>query len=374
MDGGTTWASSLDLPSVNDPSAPNGSLATFNAITSVQLPNGESQLVATGRIKRVNNAAGVLSGQWLTVRSRDVGATWEAIDEYTHDSYNQISGVTAPRGVALDQNGNIYVVGSAEETVVGSGRKPTTTTVDHWLIRKGVANADGSVTWSIVGDIPFTVSTDAEKANTYPSCVACVGNNVFVGGGGGSTLQVWKSSDAGANWQVILSTYRLNSVDQWHAFGIAGDSLGHAYVVGQGYGLSSTTGQGKNATTVTDKFWFVMKESADGTYFSQLGSYYRYPVSNGTAGAYAVTVAPNDDVFVTGYGASPTAPIRWVTRQYAAATGAWTTTDDFSLSPTGYAEGRGITSDPFGHVFVAGVATNPPNTQYGWLVRRKLTP
>jgi hypothetical protein len=83
-DSGATRATVVDYSAENDLSAPNGAGATFQTITSADV-GGERHLVATGFYRRVNRAG--YTPQWLTIRSKDGGATWETLDEYVHPVY-----------------------------------------------------------------------------------------------------------------------------------------------------------------------------------------------------------------------------------------------------------------------------------------------
>lgn len=137
------------------------------------------------------------------------------MDEYTHPTYSQLSSATGPRGAALDNDGNIYVVGSAEENIVTvKGKTTTTKIVNHWLIRRGIAAADGTVQWTTT-DFAFPTSKEHQRPNVLPMGVACVGNNVFVVGGGGTDGNYWrvmKSSNGGTTW-TVADNFVLDSRD-----------------------------------------------------------------------------------------------------------------------------------------------------------------
>lgn len=256
----------------------------------------------------------------------------------------------------MDSSGNIYVAGSAEKKIVS---RRTTTTVNHWLIRKGLATAGGMV-WTTVGDFPYTVTKDWDLFNRPAAAVSCVGNDVFVVGGGGGSWVVRKSSDAGSTWSVV-DTFRFSTTDNSHAFGIASDSAGNLYVAGLG---------GQILQKASRPHWIVRRGIAGGTSWTTVD---QFQGSNGSAQAFGVAVDSNDNVHVTGTGwsGSSSSVRHWITRQRFAASGLWATTDDFFLASTGYSEGRTITAAPLGYMYGAGIASDAAGAAHGWIVRKR---
>ena len=83
-DGGAIWETSADFPAtIDEVVGPPGPAASFSAIASAHVASGENHIVAAGRIRQVFSAAGPRTGQWLIIRSKDAGATWETVDEYS---------------------------------------------------------------------------------------------------------------------------------------------------------------------------------------------------------------------------------------------------------------------------------------------------
>ena len=71
-----------------------------------------------------------------------------------------------------------------------------------------------------------------------------------------------------------------------------------------------------------------------------------------------MTIDSGNNVHVTGMAAFSPGKWNWVTRQRSAATGTWSTTDTFSLSPNQDTVGRAITADPARNLFAAGSGTD----------------
>ena len=217
--------------------------------------------------------------------------------------------------------------------------------------------------WTTVGDFPYTVTKDWELFNHPATAVACVGNDVFVVGGGGGSWIVRKSSNGGLTWAVV-DTFRFSTTDNSHAFSLAADNVGNIYVAGLG---------GQILQKASRPCWIVRKGTAGGTGWSTFDQY-QYP--SGSAQALGVTVDVNNNVHVTGTAwTGPSSSYRhWITRQRSAITGIWSTSEDFSLASSGYAEGRSIAADSLGNLYGAGAASDAAGIAHGWLVRRKLVP
>jgi hypothetical protein len=382
-DGGQTWDNDPSTPEVDEMCdalpATDNSPAYFAAISVRRVTTGgstfEDQVVSAGRAGRVyggppNPLTGTLTSPWQVRRTRDGGSTWETVDQFVHPTYNQLPSYTRPRGVALGENGTIYVVGSVEERITTTVKRNTVTSyVNHWLIRRGAPNFDGSLQWSTF-DFAFPVSLEQDRVETvFPSAVTCVGNRVFVVGGGGLYWHVLQSNNDGLTW-MVADNVRLGSSGSSHANAIAADSQGYLYVAGSHEQLV-TTGQGKNRTTVLERSWLVRRGSPDGTNWSTIEQLVN---PAGSSAASGVTADLSGDVHVTGYYQPASENARWITRQRSAATGAWSTTDDFSLASTDDAAGIAITADPFGDLFAAGSAYDSAGVRHGWLVRRTLAP
>lgn len=341
-DSGANWRTVVDYPAMNDLSAPNGVGAVFRTITSADV-GGERHLVATGFYRRVHMAG--LKPQWLTIRSRDGGTSWETLDEYVHPLYYP----SIPRDTAIDASGNIYLVTLAKEGDAGTGNS-------RWLIRKGLS-APGGMTWSMVGDFVYPDGYESDHGHEAdgPTGVACLGTSVFVVGGGGRTWTVRKSANGGITWPVV-DTFRFSKSGISGAFDVAADRAGNVYVTGFSYRMGSQ--------------WFVRKGSNVGTNWSTVDQF------SLPSGSYAegrgIAVDSQNNLHVTGMASST--QWNWVTRQRSATTGLWSTTDLFTLASNKTTRGKAITADPFGNLFAAGDGTDSASDFHGWIIRGKVAP
>lgn len=261
-----------------------------------------------------------------------------------------------PTAVALDGSGSIYVAGAADETIVKGG---STSFVARPLIRKYEASA-----WRTI-------------VTTFPAgMLTCTGASVFAAcASGNGSWQLRKSTDGGNSWSLV-NDYRFDASASSFPYGLAADSQGNLFVVGSGSRVT-TSGRGRTATTLTERFWIVRKGTAGGTQWCtidtfDLGRLPIDPYGNAMNFAKAVTVDSSDNVLVTGAGVEREENLQhWVTRRLAAGSAMWTTIDDFNLIPGGSSsQAIGIAAGPSGHLFAAGFSEVGGHESHEWLVRR----
>ncbi len=375
-DGGQSWDSDPSTPDVDDPVdafSGIGSTAAYDGLAAMRVSDGAGgftdHVVAAGRGSRpVTNQLGAFNANVFIRRSLDAGATWQTLDEYEHPTYENLIG---PRIVALDSQGNIYTVIEALEHVVTTrGRNTTTTRVEHWLVRKGTNNADGTVTWQTF-DIPFPDTASSVYGYLWQRGIACVGNDVYIVGAGGFTGSSWmvlKGQNGGAGGWTVSELYRLNANGPSEAYAIAADNTGNLYVAGTA-SQTVTTGKGKSATTTTTNYWIVRKAAPGGTGWQTVDA---FALPEGSVVPTSVAVDRFNNVHVCGYGRAGSLPLQSITRKGSG--GAWTTTDTFTyLNDGGNTYAFSICADPDGNLFTAG-ASSLSGYYRNWLVRRSLAP
>jgi hypothetical protein len=289
------------------------------------------------------------NGQWVTKRSLDAGITWETVDVFTHSTS---SNNVRPNvwSAAIDNSGNIYVVGHAmRKTVV----KNKTSSAYYWLVRKIAKDAPSSGEF---GKFTFDLFDTANGGNSWPHGVVCVGSDVFIAGTSGDRWQVRKGSGSGAQWSLV-DDFRYDPNYPSQANAIAADSSGNLYVVGTGRRAVGRAAIG---------YWIVRKgNSATADSFQTID---RFELeSNRHSAANGVCVDSRGDVHVTGF-ASVTVgtyqPGRWITRQLSEVTQQWATTDHFYLTEAGGSAGRDTVAAP-GNIFAFGGASG-----HEWISRR----
>ena len=270
-------------------------------------------------------------------RSTDAGATWLSItgSPYVFGYADQF-----PQGIAVDDLGNVYVAGYANETV--QTRKGTTT-YRHWLVLKGARDiASDSQTWSKVHDIGGAASA----SSAYASGVLCSGSEVFVVGTDASGWRVNKSTNGGAGWSTI------DQASGGSANALAADPTGNLLVTGH---LPRKGGSG----------WAVRKGTRNGGFSTvALGE-------NGNA--TGVTVDPAGDVHVIGNSTLSTATNHWVARRGKVVNGVWSwvQTDGGQGVGTHAPAVRGVASDSAGNVYAVGITEQTDNSA---LMLRHLAP
>jgi hypothetical protein len=316
-DAGNSWTSLSGLP--------HQSSALFRCVAGD--PNSSSVYIGGG----YTNGASQL---WLVLQSTDGGTNWVASDVYQL-SPNQTAYC---HGLAADDLGNIYAVGSAQD----SGG------TQHWLVRKYYPTLH---TWVTVDDQGASSGGGAGKAwnADYRSGVGLfvVGTLTGKKTGSAGAWTVRKSINGGTNWQTCL-IYSPSPSRGTTGNDVAIDTRGNVYTVG----TDSSGGE-------------VLMSSNAGATWSNVMSAGSYSI------LWGVTVVPGqaglpDDLYISGVQTLPAAPI-WTTWQVVP--GVSSVISDESIDGQGFA----IAADPLGNVFVSG-ESRYSNGHGNWVTRKLAAP
>ena len=208
-DGGVTWDTVLDVPSVN-------------LLRVVSSPAGE--LLAVG-------AQAVTNGKWVTYRSSDGGLTWLLADQFQFSSGGQATAWSVTADAA-----RIYVSGTARDAK----------NVDHWVVRR---SADGGLTWTTADDLALQGGATASIGIT----VTPSGSVVAVG----YTAAVWtvrRSTDGGNTWATV-DKFKLGNYMSV-AKGVTAGANANLYVTGlaAGHWITRKSADGGTSWTTVDDF------------------------------------------------------------------------------------------------------------------------
>jgi hypothetical protein len=304
---------------------------------------------------------GAGGGHWIVRRSTDQGLTWETVDDY----YRPFHAPDEP-----GTNGVVYSLSSdGQGRVYGAGPLILThcACYNNWWVR---GSSIGGRNWD-TKLVLFSGYGEIAQAT-------CAGEDVYVTGTTSDSITtirlILRSSDHGGTWSTVFQA--TNDV---HNASTA-DLAGNLYFAGASWSSNSIV-------------WLVRRAARGGTKWTTLdGSSYTEepPVTEGQPyGAYiavdSIAVDAAGNVAVTGtfivywvvscgpnctsYGANES----WVTGQYSAATGQWSTTDQFSYSTNMQGSASGIAIAPSGSVFTVGYGTSDSG-QRRWEVRKRAAP
>lgn len=325
LDGGTTWTT------VDDQVAGTASVVT-RVQTLVEGRNGV--LLAAGMFR----SSGESISRIIVRRSLDFGATWSTV-------YNELppGASTMPTGgLSVDQQGQFWL----------------TLTVGNASAQLGIRvmkSADG-VTWStameILGSSTATYRGEGLVQGLNRDTYFVTGSTVVASN---THWLTWKSTDAGATWSLVDD----------YVYNVGNSSYGVAIALGSGGRVLV----GGVATTSLVDAALIRYIDPTGSAWANLGSTYVYnsvnPFTQGVAlrmlptggGAFAVT-AP-DAASVT----------HWVVRVTADNGNTWTNSDDYTLVSTKSATPTGLELAPNGDVWASGYAIDASDVQHG-IVRK----
>ena len=288
------------------------------------IPGFAGRLTAApdGTLYACGTRSATVSGKAFVWFSQNHGATWTVSDPWlgNTNTFPQTN-VFLSTDLAAGNSGAVYVCG-----VVATPR---------WIVRKGVLNAAGGITWTMADN---NINGDAQSISVRPGA-ASQPDQIFVCGEAPS-LRGWavrRSSDGGATW----STVNANTLAS--AFSVAAGADGSICAIGR-YQKAVNNGYQYG--------WIVRQSSNNGTTWSTVDSV----VNLSPAGATSLMV----DVFgrVFALGSTMTTPSTWLVRGSVYCGATWTTTDTFLPAGYTWAAALGAASDALGNVCVIGDVEN----------------
>jgi hypothetical protein len=307
--------------------------ATWSLLSDYVMPGAKVGTVSDIEVDAAGNiflAGSDGSGYSYLRRSSDSGQTWATLDPLPQAYVADLT---------IDAAGNMYAVGNNN---------------NRWLVRR---STDGGSTWLTVDTFSSSPYAFAHAVFAHPS------GGIFVAGTAQvqskrTVLEPWvvrRSLDGGSTWTTVDS-YQLDTRYRAEARGLGADAAGNLYVVGD-----AAEKKGAFATS----HWIVRKSMNGGNTWTTVDDF-----RHGYA-AYANSFIKDaaGNLFVAGHGGKGDGVAYWTVRHNPGGTGAWSTVDEFVLSPGSWAVPSGIAADQAGRVFVAGYADDSSGTSH-WLVRR----
>jgi hypothetical protein len=229
-DGTVTW-NTIDLPFPGTASSVYGYL-------------WQRGITCVGNDVYIVGAGGTYGNDWVVIKGRDGGAEWTIADSFRLDS----SGPSEAYAISADNAGNLYVAGTASKTVTtGKGRTATTTTTNHWIVRKA---APGGIGWQTVdtfvvpGSTPTPTSVAVDRFNNVHLCGSLSASSL-------PTKWITREGSGGA-WTTTDSYSYGNDGGDTGASSICIDPSGNMFVAGGSW--EPTTGNPRN--------WLVRRKLA----------------------------------------------------------------------------------------------------------------
>jgi hypothetical protein len=327
-DQGVTWTL------IQDFTYPTNTAMTFTAVGL----DARQDIYAVG-------IAGINAATRLIVRkSADAGASWTtALDVPIPNAYNPDL-YTAPEGspgFAADAAGAIYVSVAA--------LPPIGSLV--WC------SLDAGVTWS-----------SANEGMGHVGGIALTAAGLFAADWASSYWGTVKRSDnGGLTWPVVNSYTPPNFNGTGTLQALGSDMLGNLYVGGFAY-LTTTTGSGRHATSITTTNWVVRKGNNSGLTWSTLAL-----MPTGSASSLnAVGADHAGNLYAVGAATFPgNTSAHWLVQKSVNQGASWTLVDDFQYPYNGSgvtSVAKAIICDATGAVYVCGNARNH------WVVRKQVGP
>jgi len=251
------------------------------------------------------------------------GAEGDVIWTRTYDGV--ANGNDRGQGIAVDENGNVYIVGY--ESVTGE--------LSNIWVRK--YDSSGNVEWT--------------RTHNGPGSLADMGQGIAVDRNGNVYVTGYEYHSPAESYNIWFRKYNSNGGEVWTktyngasngadcGYGIAVDDSGNVYVAGY-----------ETVTGVWGNIW-VRKCDPDG---EEIWTKTHNGPDNGTDRGYAIAVDASGNVYVTGYEdrGAPNEDDIWVRKYNSSGGEVWTRTHNGSGDDDD--EGAGIAVDGMGCVYVTG--------------------
>jgi len=343
-DGSLDWGGS---PVIDFSLAPDHLAGDSSSFKDLAIDPAGGDLYAAGESK---DAAGV--SHWVVVKRSAADGAVAVIDDYRY-----AGGADADaRGIARDDVGNLFVVGSAYDTTVS---KRTTSHVAHWIVRELPA---GSSAWEPVQDFLYKPGTSVSVSDvvTAPSGV------YVVGFGSGHWLAQRGVADAAGHlsWATV-DDFRADPNFSSTALGAGVDAAGNVYVLGT---AGTTTGTIKGQPTGISR-WTVRRTTDAGAAWSSIDS---FQLSSNNSLAHSAAAFGTDsagNLYAAGYAPGADGHQHQVVRTASASGAAWSTLDDWQLASGHNTFGAGFLADHTGTLYTVGNAADSADARHAFVRR-----
>jgi hypothetical protein len=184
----------------------------------------------------VGNGQGAVGDFWHVRASKDGGKTWTAIDAFNYAPAGTSAYRSQPAAVIADAAGNLYVSGySVTQTQTGGTKQhPVHSYTRYWLTRKGVVNATGVWSWTVVDAYPDSkgfVSTVNDIALDGAGNVVVVGSASIIDAAGIGSEHALTRSNVGGSWHTV-DDFQLAPGQEAYNRQIASDAGGNLFTAG----------------------------------------------------------------------------------------------------------------------------------------------
>ena len=289
--------------------------------------------------------------EWLEPR-RLLSDTWHTVDDYLYGTRSALG-----QAITVDATGKVYAAGTARLGTIGSPVAES-----HEVVR---TSADGGNTWSVLSDY---VVQDV-RGTTVADIEVDAAGNIYLAGSyrpAGSDGEYWfvrRSRDSGRTWGTV-DTVGLGGANTVQ--GLTIDAAGNIYAVGEAEGAVASSSNSRN--------WLVRRSTDGGNTWATVDAFVPTDGPSDFSVARGVFVHPTAGVFVAGTASLPPGEgdvgvNAWIVRQSPdGGAGTWVTVD--SYKPTEYgADASSLGADAAGNLYAVGEAIDSAGFRH-WVVRK----